>query len=310
MFLFLAWLLPVRWEANGEHRPLGCAECQWSQLFPMCAGFIPGPPNRWFLVVFGYLKASRNHLLRGTGIVFFFFNSCYYAWCQGLSLIHLVLKPLVTVSKGFHNRNAKKSLWIKTIIYKFIWIPSQESKRRRRGARVRSPFGTNSLATAHTLWTEYRRGAVVFFFFSGVSHPWMVFRSWWCFMCFAGVLCFRFFRWPGLCGWWFPVKNRNQASGLLGLSCLIFFFSRNNRDVLHLKNLGVSCQKETYEPQMLDFIPELVVEGMDTRSVWLWALNGCLAVRLEEAADDPFRFFFFFFFFPKPFQCPMELLRK
>ena len=29
---------------------------------------IPGPPNRWFLVVFGYLKASRNHLLGGTGL--------------------------------------------------------------------------------------------------------------------------------------------------------------------------------------------------------------------------------------------------
>ena len=31
---------------------------------------IPGPPNRWFLVVFGYLKASRNHLLGGTGSLF------------------------------------------------------------------------------------------------------------------------------------------------------------------------------------------------------------------------------------------------
>ena len=27
---------------------------------------VPGPPNyRWFLVVFGYLKASRNHLPGG-----------------------------------------------------------------------------------------------------------------------------------------------------------------------------------------------------------------------------------------------------
>ena len=40
-------------------------------------GNIPGPPNyRWFLVVLGYLKAFRNHLLGGTGsecrLCFFF----------------------------------------------------------------------------------------------------------------------------------------------------------------------------------------------------------------------------------------------
>ena len=41
--------------------------------------YIPGPPNRWFLVVFGYLKASRNHLLGGTG-------SCFF----GHHMLHLV----------------------------------------------------------------------------------------------------------------------------------------------------------------------------------------------------------------------------
>ena len=31
--------------------------------------YIPGPPNGWFLVVLGYWKASRNHLLGGPGTV-------------------------------------------------------------------------------------------------------------------------------------------------------------------------------------------------------------------------------------------------
>ena len=44
---------------------------KWWCLKPLTVGCsLPGPPNRWFLVVFGYLKASRNHLLGGIGMVF------------------------------------------------------------------------------------------------------------------------------------------------------------------------------------------------------------------------------------------------
>ena len=41
---------------------------------------LPGPPNRWFLVVFGYLKASRNHLLGGTDSSGFE-NFCFLVLC-------------------------------------------------------------------------------------------------------------------------------------------------------------------------------------------------------------------------------------
>ena len=44
-----------------------------TSLKPGFKDVIPGrPPNRWFLVVFGYLKASRNHLLGGPGIILLF----------------------------------------------------------------------------------------------------------------------------------------------------------------------------------------------------------------------------------------------
>ena len=44
-----------------------------STWFLRTGGSLPGPPNRCFLVVFGYIKASRNHLLGGTGIGFLVF---------------------------------------------------------------------------------------------------------------------------------------------------------------------------------------------------------------------------------------------
>ena len=63
---------------NQNQEPLPAGGRAWKSshgMIFMIFSFVPGPPNyRWFLVFFVYLKASRNHLLGGTGLSGVFLN--------------------------------------------------------------------------------------------------------------------------------------------------------------------------------------------------------------------------------------------